>query len=316
MKYLPICLLLPLFSLAACRHAEPVAPVNPFDAIDYDPPGVSLPAPDSASIVGLHQYIFSVSCAVPGCHDGSFEPDFRTVQSTHSTLIYHPVIKNTQDERFRFRVIPYDVQNSWLHHRVTTNDPVLGRMPLYDNPLSTGAVAKIEAWIQAGAPDMLGNASRFPDRQPQVTGIAAFLDFNGFEYRVDTIRNNPPFGPFGTLSGRNMTIWIGVQDDSTDIADLQNSALRLSPSFDDFSGAVTRAATYSAAPKIVPDYYGPGNAGVFHWKVELNTGDFPTQAITFFRYYTQDAGHATPLEFPRNEHPLEYKFFMSFYIAQ
>jgi hypothetical protein len=315
MKSFRLLLLLFPFALAACRHGESVPPDNPFDAINYDPPVVTLPAPDSASLVGLHQYIFSVSCAVPGCHDGSFDPDFRTVQSTYSTLLYQPVIKNTSDGRFRFRVIPFDAPNSWLHYRVTTNDQVLGRMPLYDNPLTTGAVAKIEAWIAAGAPDLLGNVSRFPDRQPQLTGLAAFLDFNGFEYRVDTIRSQP-FAPFGTLTGRQMTIWFGLQDDSTDLALLQDSELKLSADRDDFSSAAQRTAIYSPAPKIVPDYYGPGVPGVFYWKVELNTGDFPVNAITYFRYYTRDEGHAASLEFPRDSHPLEYKFFMSFFVAQ
>lgn len=307
-------LLLPLV-FAACQHSESVPPSNPFDAINYDPPAVSLPASDSASLVGLHQYIFSVSCAVPGCHDGSFEPDFRTVQSTYSTLLYQPVIKNTSDERFRFRIVPYDVQNSWLHYRVTTDDQVLGRMPLYDNPLSSGAIDKIASWIAAGAPDLLGNASQFPDQQPQVTGVAAFLDFNGFEYRVDTIRNQP-FAPFGTLAGRELTLWIAVQDDSTTLALLQNNELKFSATRDDFSAAVSRTAVYSATPKIVPDYFGPGNPGEFYWKVVINTGDFPVNEVTFFRYYTQDAHHTEVMEFPRDTHPLEYQFFMSFFVAQ
>ncbi|MEM6347295.1 MAG: hypothetical protein AAF927_25620, partial [Bacteroidota bacterium] len=73
---------------ASCERLDPTPPPNPFDEIVYPEPPAPLPEPDSSSIVGLHKFIFSQSCAVPGCHDGAFEPDFRTVQSTYSTLVF------------------------------------------------------------------------------------------------------------------------------------------------------------------------------------------------------------------------------------
>lgn len=301
--------------LSACDQTQ-VVPDNPFDSIVFPDPPVQAPPPDSASITGLHQYIFSQSCAVPGCHDGHFEPDFRTVQSSFNSLVFQPVIKNTQDKAFEWRVLPGNAEESWLYNRVTTDDQRLGRMPLYDNPLSSGQIEAIRSWIEGGAKDIFGNASTFPNTQPQITSLAAFLDFNGFSVRVDTIRNGNPSNPFGTLANRDMTIYIGVRDDSTAISDLQNMKLRFADDWDDFSNATNLALSYSPTPFVVPDYYGPGQSESFYWKVTFNTGQFPVNAITFFRLNANDGAHVEDYEFPDDPHPIEFKLFLSFFVSQ
>jgi hypothetical protein len=279
-KYLfPLLLIL---ALAACKKGEDLPPPNPFDAV-IEPPDMPVPEPDSASLLGLHKFIFSQSCSVPGCHDGSFEPDFRTVQSSYSTLVFQPVIKNTPDQRFAYRVKPFSLAESWLHNRVTTEDQVLGRMPLYDNPLTSGQVQALESWIRAGAPDMFGNVSSLPNTQPQFLGLAAFLSFGPVDIRVDSIRDEM-FSPFGTLSGRDLTIWLRLEDDSTEVAALGLNELAFSDDPFDFSSARTEVATYSSTPKIVSDFDGPGQDAAFHWKVTVNTGDFPVNALTYLRY--------------------------------
>lgn len=303
-----------LILLAACQVESPPPP-NPFDAIDYGEPPVPLPPPDSNSLVGLHTYIFSQSCAVPGCHDGSFEPDFRTVQSTYSTLVFHPVVKNDTNQSYEYRVLPFDANASWLYNRVTTDDQTLGRMPLYDNPLTQGQVQSIVSWINSGAPDMFGKISALPNTQPQFAGMAAFADFNGLDYRVDTIRGNNIFNPFGTLKNLNMTIWMAFSDDSTDISSFTSGKILFSDDFNDFSNAVEIQATYSPTPKIIPDWYGTGNTAELYWKVELNTNNFPVGEVTFFRFYVNDGNHPEDFEFPRTSQPIEFKSFMSFYVV-
>ena len=227
---------------------------------------------------------------MPGCHDGHFEPDFRTVQSTYSTLIFHPVVKNNAQNSYEVRVQPFDVGASWLYNRVTTDDQILGRMPLYDNALTTGQVRSIKNWIEAGAPDMFGQVSALPNTQPQFSGVAAFLDFSGFEVRVDTIRDGN-FAPFGVLSGRDLSMWFQVQDDSTMLADLANSEVLFSSDPFDFSNATKVKMTYSPTAKVVPDFNGAGREGRFHWKLTVNTGSFPINALTYFRYYVEDGSH-------------------------
>ncbi|MEL6589397.1 MAG: hypothetical protein AAFQ87_00245 [Bacteroidota bacterium] len=308
--------------VASCERSNPEPPENPFDKIVYPEPPSPLPEPDSSSIVGLHKYIFSVSCAVPGCHDGHFEPDFRTVQSTYSTLVYQPVVKNTSGGDYTYRVVPQEPESSWLYNRVTTEDQLLGRMPLYDNPLTEGQTTAIRQWIDKGAPDMFGNAASFPNRQPTFTGVAAFVDFNGFEYRVDTIRGDEPYFPFAALANQNLDIWLAMEDDSTEIGLLQNTSLRFTDRLDGYDDGLEVAAVYHAIPKMVPDYYGPGEDGLFYWSVSVNTANVPKGKIdpnapdvSMFRLSTSDGDNAEPFLFPRINQPIEFKFYMAFFIV-
>lgn len=318
---LPLLGLLVLFS--ACEPTDVTPPENPFDKIVYPEPPMPLPEPDSASLVGLHKYIFSQSCAVPGCHDGNFEPDFRTVQSTYSSLVFQPVIKNTTGGDFEYRLLPNDPEASWLYYRVTTDDQLLGRMPLYDNPLTAGQVKSLRDWINAGAPDMFGNVSTFPDRQPNFSGLAAFLQFGGgVEYRVDTVRGGQAFNPFGTLPNRDMTLWFALEDDSTALGDLQSTRVQFSEKLDDFSQALSVNAQYSPTPKLVPDFFGAGKDGLFYWSVTVNTSAVPAAPIepggpeiSFMRLLTNDGNHADDYQFPSETQPIEFKLYMSFFLA-
>jgi hypothetical protein len=310
--------------LSACQTdpGEIVSPENPFDQIVYPEPPSPSPEPDSASIVGLHKYIFSQSCAVPGCHDGNFEPDFRTVQSSYSSLVYQPLIKNTLNQDFRYRVLPFQADSSWLHYRVTTDDQDLGRMPLYDNQLTSGQIKAIRTWINQGAPDMFGNISVLPDRQPTFSGLSAFLNFGQIEYRVDTIRGNQPYNPFGVLPNRDVTIWFALQDDSTEIANLADTRILFSDQLDNFDQALRVNAVYAFNPKVVPDFFGQGQDGTFHWYVTVNTSAVPSApvepggpAISFMRLLTNDGNHTDDFVFPGETHPIEYKLYMSFFLA-
>jgi len=124
-------------------------PVNPYDSLTYNDSIVPPIPVDSNTFLGIHKYILSTRCAVPGCHDGSFEPDYRTVVSAYNTLVYAPVVKNNATNSFTYRVVPFDTTMSWLHERITTDDAVLGRMPLYDT-LPRRQVQMITDWIAGG----------------------------------------------------------------------------------------------------------------------------------------------------------------------
>jgi hypothetical protein len=156
----------------ACKKVEKVTTTdntnitnNPFNTNSSSDTNTTSVKIDAATILGLHTFIFSLRCAGPACHDDSFEPDFRTVQSSYSTLVYHNVWKNTIDKEFTFKVIPGDTGASWLHERLTTDDPVLGKMPLYDNPLTSNELKNIEDWILNGAKNILGNNPLQPNTQ-------------------------------------------------------------------------------------------------------------------------------------------------------
>jgi hypothetical protein len=264
--------------------------------------------------VGLHQYIFEPTCADPACHDGSFEPDFRTVESTYSTLVYHPVVKNTQDGAFRYRVVPGHVDASWLHERLTTDNQTLGRMPLYKAPLTDGELSALKAWINKGAPDLYGTAATLPNTQPRLRGVAAFIDTAGIAYRVDTLRDNSlTYSPFFVLHNRRLTLWFDLADDSTSVDRLTGNRLLLALQRSDFSNAKTFPATYDAAGRTIEDFYGPGQAATFHWRLQLHTGQFPRAVLVFLRYEAGDPDHPAPVTTPHDSTEAAIQYHYAFF---
>lgn len=144
------------FLFFACKKD---APTNPFEEV-LNPNGENeMPVElEAASLPGLHQNIFKPTCANSGCHDGTFEPDFRTLESTYNTLVNHPIIKNDPANSFEFRVVPGNVNASQLIARVTYDiDDNSGIMPLALEPDSDynakreEYIQNIKDWIAAGA---------------------------------------------------------------------------------------------------------------------------------------------------------------------
>ena len=122
-----------LIAVFLVNCTEDNLPINPYDGLDYGNTEIVIDTVSATSFVKLHRDILGPSCNVMGCHDGSFEPDFRTVESSYNTLVFHPIIKNNLAEDFTYRVVPGDTALSVLHERLTnccfvnTND----RMPYY-----------------------------------------------------------------------------------------------------------------------------------------------------------------------------------------
>lgn len=151
------CSILGICLCYACQK-DPV--VNPFD--DQEQPDNSLDSSavdlDPISFNGLHANIFSKTCARSGCHDGNFEPDFRTIESSYNTLVDHPIIKNNPQGAYEVRVKPGNVSQSVLVARLTMDiDGNSGVMPLAVDPDSDWEEKKemyiqnVKDWIQNGA---------------------------------------------------------------------------------------------------------------------------------------------------------------------
>jgi len=289
-----ILILCGILVLASCKKDEPVD--NPFDQQGQGQQGQGSDTLNPESIAGLHKQIFSVRCANPLCHDGSFEPDFRTIQSTYSNLVYHQVIKNTTNNDFTYRVIPYDPENSWLIERLTTTDPVLGRMPLYADPLNAKEMGHIKAWINAGCPDINGNPAKFPNLKPQVLGRAAF-DAN--QNRLDTVLSGGRFSAFVLPPNTEVSLLFLVRDDSTSPENLTLNQVRFSENENDFSNSTLKVATHFTA-----DYFA----------VQFNSNEFPQDKQIFFRYYVKDEHNSSPTEFPFDGSPFYFKENFSFIV--
>ncbi len=286
---LGICLM-----LAACKKEDPV--VNPFDGQDLGNSGNNSDTLDPISIAGLHKQIFSVRCANPLCHDGSFEPDFRTIQSTYNNLVYHEVVKNNAANDFTFRVIPYDTENSWLIERLTTDDVVLGRMPLYADPLSDKQLSNIKAWINDGCKDVNGIPAQYPNLMPRViTRVALNTDLK----RIDTLMSNGPFSPFVLKPNTDVNLAFIVEDDSTSPENLSLNQVKFSYDKEDFTNATSLTATH-----YTQNYF----------LAQFNTDDFNAGVPIYFRYYVKDEHHADPTEFPESGSPIYFKDSYAFIV--
>lgn len=286
-------------------------PANPYDTLTYPP----LPEPvqvDSASFVGLHAHLFSKACNRPGCHDGSFEPDFRSVQSAYNSLVLHGITKNyTGSAALPYRVKPGNKDQSMLWHRVFYhNPPNFERMPSSGNPLSQQHLDKIAAWIDGGARNIYGQAPTMTSLQPTSWGVLAYLPGSSNQ-RIDTNRGGVLYQPFAAPAGDAIELWFGYLDRTpagdTVLGDqLAYNRIRLSTNPFDFSGAVELNLTKvpnlllakfvnSAFSETVPI------ALPYTHSVTLTPSALGFQAgdVVYIRTYVRDSDHSQPTEIPQ-----------------
>ena len=302
-----IILLLPVLMLLVLIHAckkEAPAPANPYNSINRTDTGGSKILVDTMTITYVHQKVLSTRCALNGCHDGHFEPDYRTPQSAYATLLYAPIVKNDTAGKYKYRVIPYDTLNSVMYIRITNccfvnnND----RMP-QDNigvPLPDSSIAIVRNWIMHGAKDMFGNIARRPNEPPVVQGFFAISNNYQVAYsntRLDSIY----YYPFLLAdSVPSFYAVFQVTDDSTPVRNLQVNTLKLSKKSYDFSNAVSIQATYLAAN------------GSEYWLASVPTAQFTPGDTVFMRYYVNDGQHPANTEFPNSTLPYPYLTYYSF----
>ena len=308
-------------AISACKketvREEPAAPDNPYDNIDYGQNPGTIPI-DSATFLGIHKYIFTTTCAQPACHDGSFEPDYRTVQSAYNTLVYAPVINNNANNDFTYRVTPMDTALSWLHERITTDDMVLGRMPLYDQPLNDREVGYIEDWIMSGAPDIFGNSPILPSYEPGTFGILAFEnDTTGM--RLDTIRQED-VAPIELPQNTTVQFWVGLYDQDVDgnwlpAFNFSYNKYKLSNNLLDFSGSAEQSLTVeNALTPFMGPVPGTSSPAPYYHSFTVNTADFPVGQSQYVRVYVQDADHTSPTEIPESGSQIYLLTYFSFVV--
>ena len=287
----------------SCKKEE--VPENPYDSIDRTVKNTGTTEPDPNSIVGLHKNIFFPKCANPGCHDGTFEPDYRTVQSTFSTLVYQRVNKVTLDsvKLYTERVVPNNTSDSWLIERLTTQTSEY--MPSNGVRLNTLDINHVKNWINAGCPDYNGTLPVKPNLQPNIIGYAAFDASNN---RIDTIRlNNQNINPFIVQSSSTITIAFAATDtsdgiDGTDPSLFTVKEIRFSTDTNNFNGS-----TVISASVYLPQYEA--------WVVTVPITTWTTGTTVYFRIYVNDGDHpGVNSEFPRVESYDYYKTLYAFYV--
>jgi hypothetical protein len=272
---------------------------------------------DSSSLLGLHHYLFAPKCGQPGCHDGSFEPDFRTPLSSYQSLVYHPVIKNDEDESFSYRVLPGNRVKSWLWERVTTDDPVLGRMPLYDT-LSAEQIERIGRWIDDGAPDLMGQVVGAPNTQPVVFGWVAYDRADSTRYdlnRADAI------SPMELPYGAEVVFYFGAYDlDETGLFGpgftLGYNKARIGDHPYEVSSAPLQDLDLlpPSSPLMGSVFFDPTVTAPFFHRLVIQTDDYVRGRPYFVRLYVQDTQKPAPTEWPNDGSPPYQLSLMSFVV--
>lgn len=254
---------------------------------------------DSSSFQFLYYNVFSITCANSGCHDGNFQPDFRTMYSSYNTLVRHSVIQNDAQNSFKFRVEPYNVEKSVLHERLTAFMPnSSGIMPLSIDSgsswLTDSSTFKklIFDWIKRGAPDAYGNLPGPTNFSPQVTGMAVFPSGNTTNpyQRLQGSTSPvsiPPFSP--------VDVWFAFEDDKTPSADFKLTKVRSSYQLFDF----TPSTEYSLAKQSPISGLDFENNNVsFTHKATMNFPDDTIGVFIHLRTYLRDGEQADTTEIP------------------
>ena len=261
-------------------------PPNPYDDIQ-DPDDLSNDSIPLASLEGLQTKVFGPTCANSGCHDGTFEPDFRTAEASYNSLVYQPIIKNYVSNPLTHRVLPFDANNSMIIRRLTEDiDGISGIMPLATEPDSDWEDSKaiyiqaLKDWINSGCPDLLGNVASTSDFIPQlkgfqVTATGSSLPFPRSEnYSVQVPSSTP-----------SIDLWFALSDESGN--PLIVDSLFLSYSRDDYSNSF-RYAVQSTGLSTFSDYF--GNSSSYTYKVTIPSPDqiFLENAFVFAQVRAND----------------------------
>lgn len=285
--------------VGSCK--KETATKNPYDDINRNINDVAKKQIiDSNSIVGLHTLIFASKCAIPSCHGGPFEPDFRTPISSYNTMVYQKVTKNNAAGKFVYRVLPYDTTMSWLHERLVTDDSILGRMPRYLPALSANEMKHINQWILDGAKDVNGVAAKKPNNNIQLSYMFAIKQ--PF-IRLDTSRINNYY-PFETAKNTDMEIYFYVTDDESKGKDFLDTKVKFSTSVFDFSNAI-------AVTPILDTVISPGNS---YFVAKVNSNQFVANKQIYMRFYGRDPDHPQIVEFPNSIAVSYYHSYYSFIV--
>ncbi len=302
--------------ISACRENPGKVPPNPFD--QYKDSVVNggenpLPPLDAKSFAGMHQNIFKPTCANSGCHDGTFEPDFRTIESSYNTLVLREVIKNNPQNSFQFRVKPGDPTLSVLWERLNVDiDGQSGIMPLVVDPDSDWDSKKaqymndIRDWIQNGAKDMFGNSPVSGNLQPSMRGVIGFPTGNTTTPLDRDAGTGAILIPPGSAS---FDLWFSFTDDNASPQDLQNNTVKFSTNQNDFSG-VSPQNFQILSPVNQTGYF--GDIVAYTHKITVNMVNFTQGSTIFARAYIKDPLLSNITEIPAEGSAGYIKQYFSF----
>ena len=279
--------------------------INPYDDPSLDPPQSNDTNyfNDPVSFAALQNNIFAPTCANSGCHDGGmFPPDFRTIESSYSTLVYQPVIKNSPAETYQYRVKPGESEKSVLYARLladasgtSTFDPNSQVMPLtadiaYDpdqshvwHGVKDQYIPNIKDWIDNGAKDIFGNIPLEPNKIPEMRGCIAFLTG-----QTTPLSREQPRGTIYIPSNAiSVDFWFSVLDDIQNSSELTYNKVKFSKNLFNFSSQPSYPLEVITPPKIETGFY-QSTTDEFYHKYTLNMSSYGSGDVVFIKIYLQD----------------------------
>ena len=219
-----------IVGLSACKKKSSDNPYDDWKSTTKTPVVEDKPI-DPNTIQGLHKNIFKPTCSNSGCHDGNFEPDFRTVESSYNSLI-NRLSTNTDPNNPQYdkRVVPGDAAKSMILHRIKVFIPgSQGKMPLTVDPGSDWPtkqaeyIQNITQWINDGAKDQFGNTPASIDFSPQMGGLIVLAD--GSPVALPHTGYNPVSVPPGTTT---IKIMVAFLDDKTPVKQFGKTTINFS----------------------------------------------------------------------------------------
>ena len=266
---------------------------------------------DPSSFSALHNNIFSTTCANSGCHDGTFEPDFRTIESSYNSLVYQPPIKNDANNSFDYRVKPGDAIQSVLYHRLIVDiDGISGIMPLeYEDDWGNNKdeyIQNIKDWIDQGAKDMFGNSPTLPNDIPIGRGMAVF----------NTGQTSNPFSrdASGSVLVNNtlnsVDVWFSVVDDILYTYDLNYNKLKKSTNLFNFNNIPEEDLSVFNTPINHLGYFSNSSNEEYYHKYTLNLNSYNIGDIIYLKVYVQDDVNLVT-EIPNNASPFTFIRYFS-----
>ena len=293
------------FLLIICISCE--EEINPFDFNNTsNSNNDTIYFTDPTSFSALHNNIFSTTCANSGCHDGTFEPDFRTIESSYNSLVYQPPIKNDINNSFNYRVEPGNSLQSVLYHRLIVDiDGISGIMPLeseddWDNNKDE-YIQNIKDWIDQGAKDMFGNSPSLPNDIPLGRGMVVF----------NTGQTTNPFSrdASGSVlisnSLNSVDVWFSVVDDLLQPNNLQYNKVKKSSSLFNFHTISEENLEVVNTPINHLGYFSNSINEEYYHKFNLDLTNFNVGEIVYLKFYVKDDVNPVT-EIPNNGSPFTF----------
>jgi hypothetical protein len=281
---------------------------NPFDKdiVNQDTVGFVFEDIDPNSIAGLYQNIFNPTCANVGCHDGTFEPDFRTIESSYHSLVYQIPVKN--DGSLTYRVDPGNPgQSAIIKRMLGTIEPI---MPIEVEPDSDWDIKgdeyieNVRTWIQNGALDLAGNKAQADFINPSLFGAIAM-------YQGEVLNRQNGHGNIIIPNSVNQVEFYFAFDSINNPLDFSVNELAFGyEDGDTFEESTTVDLTILNTP--LQQYGLNGTLVDFTHKVDLNLNtSMLTEDSYYMRLKVKDGNNPTT-EIPANNGLYFIKEYMSF----